>query len=199
MSEDIQITENSTKSSVSHHLLEQWSTHGQFHSRVDYHKKVPGSMLFENFSTITEIRALNKVSTSLSPQLRQTFLISSNMPTVIRFAGISWTSSHFWQEDSFSPPVRLSVKAGALSCDAPILHGTSQHPTRFTWTVMWQEAHTLPMTCASCNWTYSNLQVCLWCYRLNKTTGMQNTYWNENFYRKKDPVSFFPEQENPRG
>lgn len=104
--------------------------HGQFHSRVDYHKKVPGSMLFENFSTITEIRALNKVSTSLSPQLRQTFLISSNMPTVIKFAGHLMNIFPLLARRQLLATCAVVCESwgSVLRCPHPARHFTASHP-----------------------------------------------------------------------
>lgn len=162
-------------------------------------RKFQAACCLKTLVRIIEIRALNKVSTSLLRQLWQKFLISTNMPTVTKFSGqlINIFLLLARRQLLATCAVVCESWGSVLRCPLPTLHFTASHPLPMN-RVMWQEAHTLPMTCACCNWTCSNLQVCLWCYRLNKTTGMQNTYWNENFYRKKDPVSFFPEQEKPR-
>lgn len=156
-------------------------------------RKFQAACCLKTLVRIIEIRALNKVSTSLSPQLRQKFLVSSNMPTMIKFSGhLMNIILLLARRQLLATCAVVSESWGSvLRCPHHTLYFTASHPLHMN-RVMWQEAHTLPMTCASCNWTCSNLQVCLWCYRLNKTTGMQNTYWNEKFYRKKRPSFFLP-------
>lgn len=93
-------------------------------------RKFQAACCLKTLVRITEIRALNKVSTSLSPQLRQKFLISSNMPTVIKFAGHLMNIFPLLARRQLLATCAVVCESwgSVLRCPHPTRHFTASHP-----------------------------------------------------------------------
>lgn len=123
-------------------------------------RKFQAACCLKTLVHIMEIRARNKVPTSLSPQLRQKFLVSSNMPTMIKVSGhLMRTFLLLARRQLASCAAVCESRGSVLRCPHPTLHFTASHPLHMNSHAA-GSTHS-PHDLCRCNWTCSNLQVCL--------------------------------------